>query len=157
MVNLFSRRDGPRPEDARIKNILRENSATITRLADHLSLGAYSQSKKPRPKPRAKGLIFHYGLAQGASEPLPRVRTSLNGRLLVVDDNSGRQMHHLGDLRRRGDKTIVVLATAANGYGAPVEERLAAALADFDGRALGVDYGEDRLTADVAEALGIAV
>jgi hypothetical protein len=39
MVEIISPRDGPRPQDARLKALIDNNRATITRLADHLTQG----------------------------------------------------------------------------------------------------------------------
>lgn len=45
MVEIFSKRDGPRREDVQIKRLIEQNRGVITKLADQLSNGRYSQSK----------------------------------------------------------------------------------------------------------------
>jgi hypothetical protein len=55
MVDIFSRRDGPRPEDARIRRLIEDNRATIDRIADHISNGAYSARKARGRHPSPRG------------------------------------------------------------------------------------------------------
>jgi len=156
MVEIISKRDGSRREDAAMRRLIEQNRATITRLADHISGGGYSAGKAPKPKPQAKGLIIHaVGGARPAAEACPRIRVSLNGRVVAVDENSGRQLHHIGDLRHRDGCDVFVLATKANQYFSPVDDDIAAALADFDGGRLGPDYGEEQLAADIGNRLGM--
>lgn len=156
MVEIISKRDGSRREDVAMKRLIEQNRATITRLADHISGGSYSAGKAPKPKPQAKGLIIHsVGSARPAVEASPTIRISLNGRVIMVDENSGRQLHHIGDLRSRDGSDVFVLATKANQYFSPVDEGIAAALADLDGGRLGPDYGEDQLAADIGNRLGM--
>ncbi|TIN30893.1 MAG: hypothetical protein E5Y25_33040, partial [Mesorhizobium sp.] len=59
MVEIISKRDGSRREDAAMKRLIEQNRATITRLADHLTGGSYSAGKAQKPKAQAKGLIIH--------------------------------------------------------------------------------------------------
>ncbi len=152
MVEIISKRDGSRREDAAMKRLIEQNRATITRLADHISGGSYSAGKAPKPKPQAKGLIIHsVGGARPAVEASPRIRISLNGRVIMVDENSGRQLHHIGDLRRRDGNDFFLLATKANHYFSPVDEDIAAALAGLDGGQLGPDYGESRPSSDASQ------
>src|SRR6187402_1140494 len=99
MVEVFSRRDGPRREDAQVQRLIAENRGVITKLADHFSGGRYSESKKPKPVPQAQGLIIHIG---GGSPPVaapePKIRVTANGRVIAVDSGSGRQLQHFGDI-----------------------------------------------------------
>lgn len=156
MVEIISKRDGSRREDVAMKRLIEQNRATITRLADHISGGSYSAGKAPKPKPQAKGLIIHsVGTARPAVEASPRIRISLNGRVIMVDENSGRQLHHIGDLRSRDGSDVFVLATKANQYFSPVDKDIAVALADLDGGRLGADYGEEQLAAEIGNRLGI--
>ena len=45
MVEIISKRDGSRREDAAMRRLIEQNRATITRLADHISGGSYSAGK----------------------------------------------------------------------------------------------------------------
>lgn len=157
MVEIISKSGGPRREDARVKHLIEQNRATITRIADHISAGSYSVSKAARPKRQAEGLIIHVGSrTKPVAEVKPNIRISLNGRVVAVDQNTGRQLHHIGELRRRDGVEIFVLATKANQFFSPVDDNFAAALLDLDGTRLGPDYGEDRLVADIGKRLGMS-
>ncbi|OHV72693.1 hypothetical protein [Ensifer sp. LCM 4579] len=158
MVEIISRRDGPRREDAEIKQLIERNRSVITRIADHISAGAYSASKTVRPEaPKARDLIIHHAGAGGASpdETCPYIRISLNGRVVVVDRNTGRQTQYLGEIRRRNGTEVFVLATKENGFISSLDETFAATLAEFDGRRLEPDYTEERLAEELGSALGI--
>ncbi|BBE73922.1 hypothetical protein [Oharaeibacter diazotrophicus] len=157
MVDIISRASGPGPQDERLRKILTQNRGTIAKIADHLTQGGYSASQKPKEEPKPEGRIVHVlGGAAAAGPADVRIRVSINGRVVAYDAGSGRQIHHLGDLRRREGREVFVLATAANGFFAPVDPEVAAALAPFDGTALAPEGGEDRLAGDIARALGIA-
>ncbi|MFB2550496.1 hypothetical protein [Ensifer soli] len=156
MVEIISKRDGPRREDAHLKDMLRQNRGTIHRLADLLSDGHYSRSLQPKQKPEAEGLVIHVGGAPPAApEPSPQVRVTPNGRVIVADISSGRQMLHLGDLRDSGAMRSFVLATAAHGYIAPLDAATATMLDDLDRVMIGPAYGADALAADIGQRLDI--
>lgn len=156
MVEIISKRDGPRREDAAFRRLLSENRETITRLADQFSGGAYSASKVAKPKPQPKGLIFHdMSAGAAAEEPLARVRVSLNGRVLMVDENTSRQLHHLGQIATRDGSEIFVLATSENGFFASLEEGIASLLADLDNQILSDARSEDWLVAEIGRRLGL--
>lgn len=100
MVEIFSKQDGPRREDVQVKRLIEENRGVITRLADQFSGGRYSESKKPKPVPRAEGLIIHIGdSTKPVREPEPKIRVTTNGRVIVVDDGTGRQLQYFGEIR----------------------------------------------------------
>ncbi|GAB0112641.1 hypothetical protein [Acidisoma sp. C75] len=140
-----------------IKQILAENRATITRLADHLSGGGYSASKQPKSKPQPQNLVIVHARASAAeARALPHIRISPNGRVIMMDQNSGKQLHHLGDLRRSESVTRFHLASAANGYIAPLDAELARSLSALDKRALNAAFSEADLAAAIGAALGLA-
>ncbi|PRH84879.1 hypothetical protein C5L14_25465 [Labrys okinawensis] len=154
MVEIISKRDGPRREDAAFRRLLSENRSTITRLADQFSAGAYSASKAAKPKPQPQGLIFHdMGTGAPPREPLPRIRVSLNGRVIVVDENTSRQLHHLGQVTARDGSETFVLATSENGFFAPLDEPIATRLADLDNQTLSGDRMEEWLVAEIGRRL----
>ena len=79
MVEIISKRDGPRREDVQVKRLIEQNRSTITRIADQISGGGYSASKTPRQAPKPQGLIIHdLGTARPAEEPHPVVRITNN-------------------------------------------------------------------------------
>lgn len=156
MVDIISKRDGPRREDVPLKRLIEQNRSTIVRLADHLSGGTYSASKQPRQKPQAEGLIIHVGGGSPvAAEADPSIRISVNGRVVSVDGNTGRQLHHIGDVRNRGGEQVFVLATKQNGFFSPVDDAIAQALAGLDGSRLTDTYTEEQLAADIGVKLEI--
>lgn len=157
MVEIVSKRDGPRPEDERLRRMLEANRPTIDRMADHLTQGAWSaRGKATAPAgPQPEGLIIHTARATTRTEPeRPFVRVAVNGRVSLVDTNTGRQMHHLGDLRRGGDgHQRFRLATRENGFFSPVDPEIAAALTEFDGGPVEGRDGERRLTEAISDRL----
>lgn len=157
MVEVFSKQDGPRREDAHIRQVLAQNKGIITKLADQLSNGRYSRSKMPRQAPQPEGLIIHVGSGPVTEpDPEPRVRVTPNGRVVAVDLHSGRQLLHFGDIREEGIGKVFRLAIKANQYIAPLEDDMAEALADMDGVALGHAYHAGDLAADIGRRLEIA-
>jgi len=152
----FTRGGGSRREDIAARQLIERNRGTIERLADQLSAGAFSASRKPRPEPQPEGLIIHaLGGPVAAEAPSPYVRISPNDRVVVADQATGRQLQFLGQIRRENGVRRFALATSANGFFAEVEADTAAQLAELDGMALGRDYDEDRLSADIGTRLGI--
>lgn len=156
MVEIISKRDGPRREDAQVKRLIEQNRSTIVKLADQISGGGYSASRKPRLEPKAEGLIIHVGASSPvATEAKPSIRVTMNGRVISKDQNTGRQLHHIGDIRNRGEEQVFVLATKQNGFFSPVDDSIAKALVDLDGSRLAAAYTEDQLAADIGAKLGI--
>lgn len=135
MVDIVSKHSGPRPQDEQVRRLVEANRPTIERLADRLTNGAWSARKQPKPAPQPEGLVIHTARATATdAPPKPFLRIAVNGRVSMVDANSGRQMHHLGDLRRRDGRDVFVLATRENGFFSPVDPEIAGALAALDGR-----------------------
>lgn len=156
MVEIFSKQDGPRREDAQVRRLIEQNRGVITKLADQFSGGRYSESKKPKLAPQAQGLIIHIGGgAPPVPAPEPKIRITANGRVISVDVASGRQLQHFGDIRERQGLKMFALATKANGYIGPVGESIAEALMDMDGVVVGSSYGDVDLAADIGLRLDI--
>jgi hypothetical protein len=156
MVEIFSKQDGPRREDAQVKRLIEQNRGMITKLADQFSGGRYSESTKPKPLPQAEGLIIHIGgTAKPAPEPEPRIRVTANGRVIAVDVGSGRQLTHFGEIRETRGMKIFRLATKANGFIAPLKDDVTEVLADIDGVLLGTSYMENDLATDIGLRLDI--
>jgi hypothetical protein len=161
MVDIISKRSGPRTEDVAARQVIARNRQTIERIADQISNGGYSANKarKAAPKePEATGLIMSdLGAARRGSEPeRPYVRVSPNGRVVVVDDNTNLQMHFLGQLRRSDGVTRFVLATAENGFLSPLDADLAGRLAALDGAPMGGARDDAGLAAEIRTLLGYA-
>ena len=144
-----------RPAEAR--ELIERNRATITKLADHLSMGAYSASKQPAPEPQAQGLIIHVlDRSRPDDAPVPYVRISPNDRVVLADQASGRQLEFLGQIRKQDGRRRFVLATKANGFFAELTGEMAAKLVPLDGKELSRDDGEAALAAEIGRLLGLA-
>lgn len=160
MSRNFPRPFEPRPEDAKARDLIARNRGTIQRLADQLSNGAYSAAKRAAAaptEPAPAGLIMtHLGGPPPNDEPRPRVRISPNNRVVVIDEETSRQLYFLGELRRVDGVLQFVLATKANGFFAPLADDLANRLAGLDCTPLGPERSEAALAAELARCLDFA-
>ena len=150
MVDIFSKRDGPRLEDVKARRVLKENAGTIRKLADQISNGGYSRSqaeqarRKEAPKP--EGLIIHDMKATShADVPEPYVKVSLNNRVVLVDRSSGRQMQLLGEIRGSFMAKTFVLATRENGFLSPIDDAMFAAIGHLNDAEISETFTEDDL------------
>ena len=134
MVHVISKQDGPRKEEARLRHVVQQNRGTIEKIADTITGGALSarakQSTIVPPEPASR-VGYRATSSEGTAQPY--VRISLNGRVVVVDFQTGRQLHHLGDLRGTRSAGRFVLATKENGFYAPLEDELRSKLSGLDG------------------------
>lgn len=154
MVEIFSKRNEPGRDEARFRKVVQENRSTIVRLADQLSQGAYSASKKPKPTPQPEGLIIHVGSAPAKPDVVePHVRVSHNSRVILMDLASGRQLEHLGELRRFGDALCFVLATRENGFFSPLDDEIVERIGDLDGIYIDADFPEEKLCTALVDRL----
>lgn len=156
MVDIISKRDGPRREDVAAKRVLQENRGTIHKMMDHLTGGQLnSMRQKPAP-PEPEGLIIHTGRATDARDTArPYVRISINGRVVVADQGTSRQLHFLGEIRGARRNQRFVLATKENGFFALIENELKEQLVDLDGSELSREFSEDDLIRTITERLAI--
>lgn len=159
-MDIFSKRDGPRPEDQRAKRLLSENAGTIRRLADQISNGGYTrmqQDKAARAQtPQPEGRIIHDLKAPSRSAvPEPYIKVSLNNRVVLVDRNTGRQLQMLGEIRGNFLSRRFVLATAGNGFLSPVDDTMHAALGPLDQAELTPEFDQDALAAELGRLLGL--
>lgn len=156
-MDIIRKGSAQRPEDQAARRLIEQNRGTIERLADQISNGAYSASRKAaqQPAPQASGkIVSDLGGRRSSDVAKPYVRISPNRRVVVVDDNTSRQMHHLGELRRVEGRMIFVLATAGNGFFSPLEPDLAERLSSLDGVVLGGERTEAVLAAEIGATLG---
>jgi hypothetical protein len=158
MATIISRRSGPRKEDVAARRLIDSNRATIERLADTFTNGAWSARKAAAAsapqEPQAEGLIISHGRAAPCGPAVPRIRISPNKRVVVMDEETSRQMHFLGEIRRVEGKWRFVLATKENGFFAPVDADIAASLAALDGAPMGAGRDDDTLAAELTALLG---
>jgi hypothetical protein len=157
MVDIISKKSGPRREDVVAKRLINENRATITKLADQLSGGKYSaRHQRPAP-PQPDGLILHDmgGTTVAETEFEPYVRITMNGRVVLVDGGSNKQLHHLGELRDTAAGTEFVLATRDNGFFSPLDGEVSEKLTELDHAILTGNDAEEELTARINGCLGL--
>jgi hypothetical protein len=157
-LDILSKKSGPRDEDRPAKEHLARNWGTIEKLADTLSGGKYSadKAKKLAPKPQAQGLIIvDQARARVADIPVPFVRISMNGRVVIADEMSGLQLHFLGQLKRQNGSVQFVIATAQNGFISPVDPDIYEKIADLADRTVNRDYPEEVLVQDIERRLEI--
>lgn len=158
MVDIISKKDGPRREDVQAKRMIAENRQVIHKLADQISGGGYSamQARKAQKPPQASGLILHdLGAGTPITDPEPYVRVSLNNRVVLADMNSGKQMQLLGEIRGGFGNKSFVLATKDNGFISPVSDDLFDVLKDLDGRPITRDFSDKALAETISDALGL--
>lgn len=160
MVDIISKKDGPRKEDVALKKFLRENNKTITGLADRLTMGGYSNSKKAASQPQAPSpsndkKYFILSPHDNAGPPEPYVRISINGRVVIVDDRTSKQMAFLGEIRRTDQGRIFMLATRENKFFSPADEELTTQLEELDHIEMNDDQTEEWLKQQLSDKLGI--
>ncbi len=158
LLDIISKKSGPRAEDQQAKQHIQRNWGTIEKLADTLSGGKYSadKAKKVAPPPQAQGLIIvDQARPRMPDVPEPYLRISMNGRVVVADTNSGVQMHFLGQLKRQNGEMRFTLATAENGFISPLEPEFQEKLADLADRVVNRAFSEDDLAAEIRQRLQI--
>jgi hypothetical protein len=156
MVHIISKQDGPRREDAAARAFVEKNRTTIAGIANRLSGGRRREMSGAASalQSEASGKLWFTTPGQ-KREPNPYVRISLNGRVVVADLDSGRQLHFVGDIRGAGPARRFALATRQNGFFAPLDDDLQQMLLDLDGMALADDAADERLERDIGTRLGI--
>lgn len=154
MVEIISKPNGPRREDAAAKHYLRENSATIMKIANHLSGGQLNQKQLAPPPAAMQRNARSPAAVRKSALPRPYASVSLNGRVVVIDFNTGRQLLHLGEIRGHALGRRFLLATAENRFFEPLDASLQAHLSDLDGFLAPDDAAQDALVATIDERLG---
>jgi hypothetical protein len=157
-MDIHSRRSGPRAEDKQAKDHIQRNWGTIEKLADTLSGGKYSADKarKAAPPPQAQGLIIvDQARPRLPDVPIPYLRISINGRVVLADTTSGLQLHFLGQIKRRDGLMQFTLATTENGFIAPLDPELYDKIADLANRTINRAYSEDDLAQDIKTRLQV--
>ncbi len=158
-MDIHSRLSSERPEDRQAQAHIKRNWGTIEKLADTLSGGKYSadKAKKAAPPPQAQGLIIvDQARPRVADVPVPYLRISMNGRVVLADTSSGIQLHFLGQIKRVNGVQIFVIATTENGFISPLDDAIGDKIADLDGLTIQRGYSEDDLASDIKTRLQIA-
>ncbi|GAB4065582.1 hypothetical protein GCM10028812_09950 [Ancylobacter sonchi] len=161
LVYIFTKSDEPRKEDVAAKKMIEKNWGTIDRLANQISGGRWQDLKKARTSntPIAefdrKSFIGYVSTGRSVSTR-PYVRISLNNRVVVVDEETNRQVLFLGEIRRRPQGRVFCLATRANGFFDPAADEVLEALAELDGCLLREDEVDEPFKQELAARLGFA-
>ena len=157
-MDIISKKSGPRAEDQQAKQHLQRNWGTIEKLADTLSGGKYSadKAKKAAAPPKAQGLIIvDQARPRLADTPVPYLRISTNGRVVLADKTSGIQLHFLGELKRQNGEVRFVIATKENGFFTPLDPEMSDKIADLANLTVNRSYSEDDLAEDLKTRLQI--
>lgn len=159
-MDIFSKRDGPRPEDVRARKHISQNAGTIRKLADQISNGGFTKMRQDQARrkeqPKPEGLLIYTMSAPARDDsPDPYVRLSLNGRVVLADRNTGRQIQLLGEIRNRAGSKHFVLASEENGYISPVSDELRDVLAQYDNTQIGPAFTEEDVVRTFGKCLGL--
>lgn len=156
MVHIISKREGPYREEAAAKDFIQKNRANINAVANHLTAGRWQELRNPAPprEPQPSGKLW-YTPPGRPKEAEPYVRISLNGRVVIADLASGRQLHFVGELHGQGQLRSFALATRENGMFDPLDQGLHNALADLEGVSVPDEASEGRLEQIIAGRLGL--
>jgi len=147
-LDIISRKSGPRREDEQAKRYIAQNWGTIEKLADQISGGRYTADKarKNAPPPQASGKIIIDQAARASSQvSKPYLRISVNGRVLIADQNSGRQLTLLGQLKRVSGVVRFMIATRENGFFTPLDDDTYALISDLADTAVNRTFTEKDL------------
>ncbi|MBL4767566.1 MAG: hypothetical protein JKY94_07600 [Rhodobacteraceae bacterium] len=157
-MDIISKQTGPRREDVQAKQHISRNWGTIEKLADQISNGRYSadKAKKAAPPPQASGKVIIDQAAPAAPDVIkPYLRISVNGRVIVADVNSGRQLNFLGQLKRVGGIIRFVIATKENGFFSPVDDETYDMISDLGGKIVNRSFSEKDLELELKARLNI--
>lgn len=156
MVYIISKREGPRREEVAAKDFLQKNRTKISALANHLTGGRWQELRNPTPPPQPQPSGKLWLTPPGRPrEAEPYVRVSLNGRVVIADLASGRQIHFVGELRGKGQSRYFTLATRENGIFEPLDEGIYKVLADLEGVGIPDEVSEGRLEQIISGRLGL--
>jgi hypothetical protein len=147
-MDIISKKTGPRREDEQAKRHINQNWGTIEKLADQISGGRYSADKarKSAPPPQASGkIIIDQAAPATPNEAKPYLRISVNGRVVVADQNSGRQLSFLGQLKRVGGVMRFMIATKENGFFTPLDDDTYDLIGDLADKVINREYSEKDL------------
>ena len=156
MVDIISKKDGPRECDVKIKKLIDNNRGTINQMADVLSGGRLSaQANQPARQPVASTTSYFFTYKKSKPAAKPYVRLSHNGRVVIVDQDTSKQTHFIGEIRVKDGNEFFRVATKENGFFSEAEDEIIEILADLDGCQITDDYTEDMLKDEISEKLGI--
>jgi hypothetical protein len=156
MVYIISKRDGPRREEVAAKDFIQKNRTRIDAVANHLTGGRWQELRNPTssPQPQPSGKLWLTPPSR-PREAEPYVRISLNGRVVIADLASGRQLDFVGELRGKGQSRYFALATRVNGIFDSLDDGIYEVLADLEGLSVPDEASEERLEQIISARLGL--
>ena len=164
LVDIISKRDGPRREDERARRMIQANRGAITQIADHLTQGGYSAGKRAKAAaanapPPPDGKVFH-DLSAGGRASVDsgdvRVKVSLNNRVVAYDSGSGKQIHFLGEIRRQDGIRYFALASHENGFLSALPPEMTDVIGELDGQIIDQACPESLLASEISDRLGFS-
>src|SRR5260370_19098419 len=120
MVEIITKRNGPRKEEAAARRFLRENSATRMKIGNQLSGGRLPEKPVVNPMQGTPAIRRACAAPSRTEDRRPYTSISLNGRVIVIDFNSGRQLDYIGEIRGQGGGRRFLLATTGNLFFSPL-------------------------------------
>jgi len=163
MVDIISRRDGPRREDERARRMIDANRGAITQIADHLTQGGYSASKRAKaqagnapPAPEGPRIYaVNPGRRSSSDSDDIRIKVSVNNRVVAYDSGSGKQLHLLGEIRRQDGIRYFALASRENGFFSGLPDEVNDPIAELDGQIIDEACPESLLASEISSRLGL--
>lgn len=164
MVDIISKRDGPRREDERARRMIQANQGAITQIADHLTQGGYSANRRAKAQaasapPPPDGKLIHDGAAgRRVSQDTGdiRIKISVNNRVVAYDCGSGRQVHFLGEIRQQESTRYFALASRENGFFSGLPDDVSDRIGELDGQIIDQACPESLLAEEISERLGFS-
>lgn len=151
-VEIISKRSGPRRLDA-VGSPPPGPDRDVSWIADR-------RAHAPWAEARGGATPLWYDIAtddledEARAEPRHRVRVGADRVVRVVEGQTGRRLHALGEIRLLGRVWRFVLATRENGFPAALNSAMAARLAQLDGAPMGGPRTNDALAAEISSLLG---
>lgn len=157
-MDIISKKSGPRREDVQAKRHINQNWGTIEKIADQISGGQYSadKTKKKATPPQVSGKIIIDQAVRSAPEVAkPYLRVSVNGRVIVADENTGKQLNFLGQLKRMNGAVRFIIATKDNGFFSPVDDETYDLISDLADQVINRGFSEKDLEQELKTRLKI--
>lgn len=168
-MDFFIKGDGARKEEKEAKRFIQRHRHVIDGLASQLTGGALpsaplapgrraaSDEASPAAASSAATVVRVFTGAPPPQTARPYVRIRPDGRVVVMDLSTARQLLLVGVVRGGGRLRRFELATATNGFYVPLDEALREDLVDLDWTVVPDEASETRLCEAIAVGLGFSV
>ncbi|WP_112310824.1 hypothetical protein [Pseudogemmobacter bohemicus] len=78
----------------------------------------------------------------------------MNNRVVAYDSGSGRQVLHLGEIRRQEGTRYFAIASKENGFFSPLPDEVTGKIGELDGQIIDQACPETLLSEEISERLG---